>query len=148
MLMRFDPFRELDRLAQTAGAAFESRWSPMPMDGYRHGDRFVMHFDLPGVDPASIDLTVEKNVLTVSAERRWQLDDGIEVVVSERPQGSFSRQLFLGEGLDPEHVEATYDSGVLTVTVPVAEQAKPRKIAVQDGAGGATAIAAESHEAA
>jgi HSP20 family protein len=128
MLMRFDPFRELDRLAeQTWGG---NRQPTMPMDAYRRGDHFVVHFDLPGVDPSSIDLTVEKNVLTVSAERHWQPDEENQVVVAERPQGSFSRQLFLGEGLDPDGIEATYDGGVLTVQVPVAEQAKPRKVQV------------------
>ncbi len=138
MLMRFDPFRELDRLAQqTAGT------SPPPvmaMDAYRHDDRFVVHFDLPGVDASSIDLTVEKNVLTVSAERRWQPTNGDEIVVTERPQGTFSRQLFLGEGLDPEHIEASYDNGVLTVWVPVAERAKPRKVEISSGSGKATSI--------
>ncbi len=128
MLMRFDPFRELDRLAeQTWGG---TRQPTMPMDAYRRGDHFVVHFDLPGVDPSSIDLTVEKNVLTVSAERHWQPDEGNQVVVAERPQGRFSRQLFLGEGLDPDGIEAAYDGGVLTVQVPVAEQAKPRKVQV------------------
>ena len=128
MLMRFDPFRELDRLAeQTWGG---NRQPTMPMDAYRRGDHFVVHFDLPGVDPSSIDLTVEKNVLTVSAERHWEPAEGNQVVVAERPQGSFSRQLFLGEGLDPDGIEATYDGGVLTVQVPVAEQAKPRKVQV------------------
>ncbi|MDP9452498.1 MAG: Hsp20/alpha crystallin family protein [Actinomycetota bacterium] len=137
MLMRFDPFRELDRLVQNVPGA---RPAPMPMDAYREGDRFVVHFDLPGVDPASIDLTVEKNVLTVSAERTWQRQEGQEVVVAERPQGRSSRQLFLGEGLDPEGIDARYDNGVLTVTVPVAEQAKPRKVEVTSGDGRAQAI--------
>lgn len=138
--MRFDPFRELDRLAQqTAGSG---RHPVMAMDAYRHDDSFVVHFDLPGVDAASIDLTIEKNVLTVSAERRWQATEGDEVVVSERPQGSFSRQLFLGEGLDPERIEARYDNGVLTVSIPVAERAKPRKVEVNGGNGKATSIAA------
>jgi HSP20 family protein len=128
MLMRFDPFRELDRLAeQTWGG---TRQPTMPMDAYRRGDHFVVHFDLPGVDPASIDLTVEKNVLSVSAERHWQPDEGNQVVVAERPQGRFTRQLFLGEGLDPDGIEAGYEAGVLTVRVPVAEQAKPRKVQV------------------
>ena len=129
MLMRSDPFRELDRFTQQA---FGSRLRPaaMPMDAYREGDRFVVHFDLPGVAADSIDLTVEKNVLSVSAERRWEPAEGHQVVASERPQGTFSRQLLLGEGLDPDGIEATYDDGVLTVTVPVAEQAKPRKVSV------------------
>jgi HSP20 family protein len=146
MLMRFDPFRELDRLAQQTlgGQAGTGRWTGMPMDGYRHGDHFTLHFDLPGVDPGSIDLTVEKNVLTVTAERRWQPEEGMEVLVSERPQGSFSRQLFLGDSLDAERIEASYDGGVLTVHIPVAEQAKPRKVAVQATNGAPRAIDAES----
>jgi len=138
MLMRFDPFRELDRLAQQTVAS--SRSPVMAMDAYRHGDSFLVHFDLPGVDPSTIDLTVEKNVLTVSAERRWQPTEGDEVVVAERPQGSFSRQLFLGEGLDPERIQARYDNGVLSVTVPVAERAKPRKVEINSGNGQATPI--------
>ena len=146
MLMRFDPFRELDRLAQqTVGS---SRPPAMAMDAYRHGDSFVVHFDLPGVDASSIDLTVEKNVLTVTAERRWQPTEGDEVVVAERPQGSFSRQLFLGEGLNPERVEARYDNGVLTITVPVAEQAKPRKVEINAGNGTATPIETSASSAA
>ncbi len=146
MLMRSDPFRELDRLAQQA---FETRARPtaMPMDAYRRGDQFVVHFDLPGVDPSSIDLTVEKDLLTVSAERQWQLDDGQEIVASERPHGSFSRQLFLGEGLDSGRVEASYDNGVLTVTLPVAEQAKPRKVQISSGGDKSKAIETQSSSA-
>jgi len=128
MLMRFDPFRELDRLTEQSWGA--GRRPAMPMDAYRRGDHFVVHFDLPGVDPSSIDLTVEKNVLTVSAERHWQPAEDDQVVAAERTQGSFTRQLFLGEGLDPDGIEANYDAGVLTVRVPVAEQAKPRKVEV------------------
>ncbi len=138
MLMRFDPFREFDRLTQDRWSG--GRMPVMPMDAYRQDDYFVVHFDLPGVDAESIDLTVEKNVLTVSAERRWQPGDGAEVVATERPQGSFSRQLFLGDGLDPERIDAQYDNGVLTVKIPVAEQAKPRKIEIGSGNGQATAI--------
>lgn len=132
MLMRSDPFREFDRLAQEA---FGTRMRPsvMPMDAYREDDHFVVHFDLPGVDTSSIELTVEKNVLTVSAERQWEAGENQQVLASERPQGNFRRQLFLGEGLDAEHVEAAYDNGVLTVTIPVAEQAKPRKVEVTSG---------------
>ena len=134
MLMRTDPFRELDRFAQEA-LGTRLRPAVMPMDAYRENDHFVVHFDLPGVDPSTIDLTVEKNVLNVSAERQWQTDENQQVVASERPQGKFSRQLFLGESLDTEHVEAGYDHGVLTVTIPVAEQAKPRKVAISSGGG-------------
>ena len=143
MLMRFDPFREIDRLTQAWGG---DRAPVMPMDAYRDGERFVVHFDLPGVDPASIELTVEKNVLTVAAERQPVLGEGRQWLVNERPQGSFSRQLFLGEGLDSDHIEARYDHGVLTVTVPVAEQAKPRKVEIT-AAGASKAIGAGANAA-
>lgn len=139
MLMRFDPFRELDRLTQALGGRTAA---VMPMDAYRQGERFVVHFDLPGVDPDSIELTLEKNVLTVSAQRRWERGDDQEVLVSERPQGSFTRQLFLGESLNADGIEADYDSGVLTVTIPVAEQARPRKVEITSGGGQARAIGA------
>jgi HSP20 family protein len=134
MLMRFDPFRELDRVTQQLWTG--ARPPVMPMDAYRHGEEFVVQFDLPGVDPDSIDLTVEKNVLTVSAQRSWQPQEGDQVVASERPQGSFSRQLFLGESLDSDHISAGYANGVLTVTIPVAEAAKPRKVEITSGGDG------------
>jgi HSP20 family protein len=138
MLMRFDPFREVDRLT---GAMLERASVPrMPMDAYRHGDKFLVHFDLPGIDPASIEVTVEKNVLAVRAERTSQLAEEDEVVVAERPQGTFSRQVFLGEGLDPEHIEARYDSGVLTLTIPVAEQVKPRRVEIASSQSNARLI--------
>jgi HSP20 family protein len=128
MLMRFDPFRDLDRMfEQTLGQASQSS---MPMDAYRHGDAFVVHIDLPGVDPASIDLGVEQNVLTVRAERHWQAVEGDEVVANERRQGEYRRQLFLGNALDSDNIHATYEHGVLMLTIPVAERAKPRKIEV------------------
>jgi HSP20 family protein len=120
----------------------------MPMDAYRQGDVFVVNFDLPGVDSSSIDLTVEQNVLSVRAERTWQRSDGQEVVAAERPQGSFSRQLFLGESLDADHIDARYDNGVLTVRVPVAEEAKPRKVEVSAGDAKAQAIQTSTTEAA
>lgn len=142
MLMRTDPFRELDRLTQHV-LGNGGRPAVMPMDAYRHGEQFVIHFDVPGVDASSIDLTIERNVLTVSAQRQWQPAEGDQVLASERPQGSFTRQLFLGEGLDGERIEASYDNGVLTVTLPVAAQAKARKVEINAGdAGGA--IDAES----
>ncbi len=144
MLMRSDPFRELDRLTQRVLGNGASP-AVMPMDAYRHGESFVVHFDLPGVEASSIDLTVEKNVLTVSAQRQWQPTEGDQVLASERPQGSFTRQLFLGEALDAEHIEASYDNGVLTVSIPVAEQAKPRKVQITSGDGSAAkAIETES----
>ena len=131
MLMRTDPFRELDRLTQqvfgTNGTL--ARPSAMPMDAWRDGDTFVAEFDLPGVAPDSIDLDVERNVVTVRAERPARASDA-ELIAAERPRGVFSRQLILGDNLDTEHIEASYDGGVLTLRIPVAEKAKPRKIAV------------------
>jgi HSP20 family protein len=132
MLMRTDPFRDLDRLAQQF-LGVNGTWSRpavMPMDAYRQGEQFVVHFDLPGVDPSSIDLNVERNVLTVKAERRPTYDEEVELQVAERPRGVFSRQLFLGDTLDTDHIQATYDAGVLTLRIPVAEKAKPRKIEI------------------
>jgi HSP20 family protein len=140
MLMRFDPFREIDRLVQQTWNG--DRTAAMPMDAYRRGDSFVVQFDLPGIDPDSIELTVEKNVLTVRAERTWTRAEGDEILVAERPHGTFTRQLFLGEGLDPDGIEAHYDVGVLTLTVPVAEQAKPRKLSVTAGSSASHAIQA------
>ena len=142
MLMRFDPFRELDRLTDQAWRG--GRMPVMPLDAYRQGDVFVIDFDLPGVDPSSIDLTIERNVLTVSAERTWQRQEGVDVVAAERPQGRFSRQLFLGDSLDATKVDANYTNGVLTVHLPVAEQAKPRKVEVSAGTDNGAAIEATS----
>ncbi len=132
MVMRFDPFRELDRFTQDAWSTSNRRATPsaMPIDAYRSGDRFLVHFDLPGVDPASVDLTVEKNVLTVRAERSPRWGDDAELIVTERPHGAFTRQLFLAATLDSGKVEATYDAGVLTVSIPVAEAAKPRRVEI------------------
>ncbi|HEV7865191.1 MAG TPA: Hsp20/alpha crystallin family protein, partial [Acidimicrobiia bacterium] len=138
MLMRTDPFRELDRLAQALGTP--TRPAAMPIDAYRKGDSFLVQFDLPGVHADSIDLTVEKNVLTVHATRSRPEADGVEMLVAERPQGTFSRQLFLGETLDTEQMEAEYADGVLTLRVPVAESAKPRKVAINATRSGRTSI--------
>jgi HSP20 family protein len=131
MLMRTDPFRELDRLSQqvfgTDGTL--ARPSVMPMDAWRDGDTFHVEFDLPGVNPDSIDLDVERNVVTVQAERPARADNA-ELIAAERPRGVFSRQLVLGDNLDTERIAASYDAGVLTLRIPVAEQAKPRKISI------------------
>ena len=136
MLMRFerfDPFRELDRsLEQMTTQASRS----FPLDAYRRGDQFLVHFDLPGVDASAIDLTVERNVLTVTAQRQANRKEGDQIIVAERPYGTFTRQLFLGEGLDADAVQATYEAGVLTLTIPVAPQAKPRKLQVTAGDAG------------
>ncbi|MEU9206919.1 Hsp20/alpha crystallin family protein [Streptomyces sp. NPDC048415] len=131
MLMRTDPFRDLDRLTQQfLGAA---RPAAMQMDAYRSGDDFIVHFDLPGINPETIDLDVERNVLNVRAERRSPAPDDAEMIVAERPTGTFTRQLFLGETLDTERIDASYDAGVLTLRIPVAEQAKPRRIEISGG---------------
>ena len=129
MLMRFDPFREMDRIAQMASEAAQTPRS-FPLDAYRRGDSFILQFDLPGVNASSIDLTVERNVLTVKGERRFARRDGDEIVVAERPQGVFTRQLILGDTLDGDAMSASYDDGVLTLEIPVAEQAKPHKIEI------------------
>jgi HSP20 family protein len=134
MLMRTDPFRDLDRLADAVFGT-STRPAVMPMDAYRHDDTFVIHLDLPGIDPDSIDLTVERSVLTVHAERRRPADDDAERVVGERTYGVFSRQMFLGDTLDVDELEADYTDGVLTIRIPVAEQAKPRRIEIARGEG-------------
>ena len=129
MLLRTtDPFRDLDRLTQQIFGT-TNRPAVMPMDAWREGDRFVIEFDLPGIARESIDLDVERNVLTVRAERVARNGDW-EMLASERPRGVFSRQLVLGDNLDLEHIDAAYDGGVLRLTVPVAEKAKPRKIEI------------------
>jgi len=139
MLMRSDPFQDFGRLTQQV-LGTRTRPAGMPMDAYREGEQFIIKFDLPGVDPSSVDLTVERNVLTVTAERQWQPGENQQVVAAERPQGNFSRQLFLGESLDAERVEARYDNGVLTVVIPVAEQAKPHKVEITSAHGDAKQI--------
>jgi HSP20 family protein len=134
MLMRTDPFRELDRLTQQVFGT-PARPAAMPMDAWREGDEFVVEFDLPGVDPASIDLDVERNVLSVRAERKGKAPGEAEMVAAERPAGTFSRQLILGDTLDTGNVKASYDAGVLSLRIPIAEQAKPRKIEIAAGGG-------------
>ena len=135
MLMRTDPFRDVDRLFdQLIGTS--GRPAVMHVDAERDGDWFYVYFDLPGVDPDSIDLTVERNVLAVRAERRRPEREGVESVINERPMGVFTRQLFLGDTLDAEKLEATYDAGVLTLRIPISDRAKPRRISVGSGSSG------------
>lgn len=129
MLVRTDPFRELDRLTQQVLGTV-ARPAGMPMDAWRENDTFVIELDLPGVDPDSVDLDVERNVLTVRAERGPMASDAHERVVAERPRGVFSRQLILGDALDTERISAQYRAGVLRLTIPVAERAKPRRISI------------------
>jgi HSP20 family protein len=129
MLVRTDPFRDLDRLAQQIWGT-TARPAAMPMDAWRDGEQIVVQFDLPGVDLDSVDLDVERNVLTVRAERRGSTGEDTEMIAAERPRGVFSRQLILGDTLDTDRVQASYTAGVLTLRIPVAEKAKPRKIAI------------------
>jgi HSP20 family protein len=136
-VLRFDPFRDVDRLAeQMLSAGLRGTPRSVPIDAYRRGDQFFIHLDLPGVDPDAIELTVEQNVLTIRAERRFESEDGDELLISERPQGTFMRQLMLGESLDTDSLKADYDQGVLTLRIPVAEAAKPRRVQItKSGAG-------------
>jgi HSP20 family protein len=128
MLMRTDPFRDLDRWTQQVSGT-TARPAVMPMDAWREGDQFIVELDLPGIDGDSLGLDVERNVLTVRAERRG-LDREREMVSAERPRGVFSRQLFLGDTLDADEIQASYHDGVLRLTIPVAEKAKPRRIKI------------------
>ncbi len=130
LMMRTDPFRELDRITQQLlGPGTTSRPAVRPRDAWREGDPFLLEFDLPGVTPETVELDVERNVLTVKAERPAKNGDW-EMLASERPTGHFSRQLVLGDNLDLDQVTAHYDAGVLRLSIPVAERAKPRKIEI------------------
>lgn len=128
MLMRFEPFRQFDRFAEELLS--ERRARQIPVDAYRRGNEFKVDLDLPGVDLGSIELTVENDVLAVRATRTWTHDDHDRVHMAERAQGEFSRQLFLGQSLDRANITAAYEDGVLTITIPVAEQAKPRRVEI------------------
>ncbi|MCA4131768.1 Hsp20/alpha crystallin family protein [Arthrobacter sp. M4] len=130
MLMRTDPFREFDRLAQQV-LGTTARPAAMPMDAWRDGDDFVVALDLPGVSVDSVDIDVERNVLTVKAERPDPVKEDTELIASERPRGVFSRQIILGDALDTDGVKASYDAGVLTLRIPIAETAKPRRIEIE-----------------
>jgi HSP20 family protein len=146
-VLRYDSFRDFDRLAaQLFGGNTGATAGPrsFPMDAYRRGDRFFVHLDLPGMDADSIDLTCEQNVLTVQAERHFETNEEDQLVVNERPQGTFSRQLFLSDNLDLERIEANYENGVLTLQLPVAEQAKPRRIEISTFGGNPRTIEGSS----
>jgi HSP20 family protein len=134
--IRFDPFRELERVSeQLFGSGARGGPRSFPMDAYRRGNEFHVELDLPGVEPDSIDLTVERQVLTIRAERVYEPQAEDEILVNERPQGVFARQLFLADSLDSENLRAEYVNGVLRLTIPVAEQAKPRRIEIGRGGG-------------
>jgi HSP20 family protein len=145
MLMRTDPFQQIDRIFQQV-AGTTARPAAMPMDAWREGQEFVVQFDLPGVDPDGIDLTVERNALTVRAERRPSRGEGAELAINERPAGVFTRQLMLGDTLDAGRLTADYDAGVLTLRIPIAEQAQPRKISVSSSNSGGQQIEGEVTE--
>ena len=131
-LMRFDPFRELDRLADQAMVGARTVRT-MPMEAMRRGDQFIVALDLPGVSPDDVDVTVERNVVEITARRRPLRQEGDDVIIDERPQGEFRRQLFLGDNLDPNNLIAEFDHGVLVLTIPVSEASKPRKVQVAEG---------------
>lgn len=141
----YDPFRDLDRLASSL---FDTRRGPrrMPMDLYRDGDHYVLSADLPGIDPGSVDIDVDGQLLTIRAERTLTAGEGVKWITREREAASFLRQLNLGLGIDTERIAANYSNGVLTVTIPVSEKAKPRKIAVSADAGPSTIRAHESSD--
>jgi HSP20 family protein len=142
-LMRFDPFRELDRLAEQALAGARTART-LPMEAFRRGDQFIVALDVPGMKAGDIDVTVERNVIEINARRRPLRQEGDELIVDERPQGEFKRQLFLGDNLDPNKLRAVCDCGVLTLTIPVSEASKPRKVDINTANEGQQAIQAES----
>jgi HSP20 family protein len=142
MLLRSDPFREFDRLTSRFFEGGNEPW--MPLDAFRHGDVFTLQFDIPGVDPATIDVTVERNELKVEAERTVKWPEGAQVVMRERPGGKFVRRVFVSDNLDTEHLTADYENGVLCVRLPMREQAKPRRIEVGTNASSQPAIEVHS----
>ena len=137
MATRFDPFQEMDRLmGQVLGS--QRAAATMPMDLYRAGDHYVLHVDLPGADPGTIDVSVDDRTLTIRAQRTARTEDGVQWLAKERPVGAYARQLTVGRGLDLDAIAASYADGVLTLTIPVAEEAKPRRIEVSTGGTPAT----------
>ena len=144
MLMRLNQLGDLGRVAQLfARAPVPLPQAFMPLDAWREGDNLVIRVDVPGVDPSSVDVTVDRNTLTIHAERTWMPPEDVEVIVSERPFGSFTREVDLGDVLDTEHVQASYDNGVLTLTIPIAEEEKPRKLPIAVGEDGSAPPAPE-----
>ena len=147
MLLRFDPFRDLDRLLEAAsGTPASGVPRQVPMDAFRSGDTLHVTFDLPGVDRDSIDLTVERNQLTLTAERRRTREEGQEWLVAERPVGRYTRQLMLGDNLDTDNISADFADGVLTLSIPVSQAAKARKVSIGGASGSAEPIEATSAE--
>lgn len=132
-MIQTDPFRDLDTLFSRLSSRQASSGGVMPMDAFRRGSDVWVHIDLPGVKAESLDITVERNVLTIAAERTWQRQEGDQAYFGERYRGTFRRQIQLGDGLDLQNLEADLHDGVLTIRIPVAEQAKPRKVEVGQG---------------
>jgi HSP20 family protein len=145
MLTQNDPFREFDALFGRLGRSGNGTPMAMPMDAFRRGSDVWVRIDLPGVAADSIDVTVERSVLTVSAERSWQPQEGDQVYLAERQRGAYRRQVQLGEGLDADGIAADFTDGVLTLRIPVAEQAKPRKIEIGSGHAAISAEASHAH---
>ena len=142
-LMRFDPFRELDRLADQALAGARTVRT-LPMEALRRGDQFIVSIDVPGTEPNDVDVTIERNVVEITARRRPIRQEGDDVIVDERPQGEFRRQLFLGENLDPNNLSAACDRGVLTLTIPVSEASKPSKVEIGSSNEGRQSVQTDS----
>ena len=142
MLMRSEPLRDFARFTEEMRS--EHRAHQIPVDAFRRGDEFKVQLDLPGVDVRFVDLTVEQDLLTVRATRGWVRGERDQVQIAKRAQGEIRRQLFLGEGLDRDHISAAYENGVLTLTVPVAEKAKPRKVEITHAGGVVEAVTAPS----
>lgn len=142
MVLRFDPFREFDRLAEQVFASAGGGAVPraMPMDIYRSGEHYVLHCDLPGIDPGSLDINVEGSALTISAERQRRSEEGVQWIANERLTGTFRRQLTLGDDVDSDKIQATYENGVVTLTLPIREQAKPRRIEISTGSRGGNVV--------
>jgi HSP20 family protein len=149
MLTRFDPVMDLERITSELLGPLSRRSAVMPLDAYRHEDNWIVKVDLPGVDPKTIDVTVDRNILRIEATRDWQPSEGDKVLALERPRGSFTRQLMLGEDVDSGAINAEYRDGVLTVVLPVSEQAKPRKVAISTGSSGnVVEVASSEHQVA
>jgi HSP20 family protein len=146
MLTRFYPVGDFDRFSSELLGALSRRAGSTPIDAYRHGDQWVVKVDLPGVEASTIDLTVDRNVLRIEASRDWHPSEGDLVLAAERRRGGFARQLVLSEDIDTGNIQADYSDGVLTVTLPVAETAKPKKVIVSTNGNGPTAVETESTE--
>ncbi|HET9059197.1 MAG TPA: Hsp20/alpha crystallin family protein [Acidimicrobiales bacterium] len=147
MLTRFEPFADFDRFSSELLGALSRRTTSMPIDAYRHGDHWVVKVDLPGVNPDQVDLTVDRNVLRIEAKRDWRPEEGDLVLAAERPRGTFSRQLVLSEDIETGAIQADYRDGVLTVLLPVAEAAKPKKVAINAPGGSRQAVQAQAVQA-